>query len=323
MLSGMLLEYIRNQGTGWEYALRMLEVYFHAALDDTRTPDLDLFRGKSLLEIMSLVPQNRFQDKAGTHLQAAATLGERTAEMHLALASDPDDPAFAPEPLSSVDLTWMAHDIHAQVEHSIQLLESRLDELAAPEQKLSEELMQSVSLLFEPLEDLPTLDIQATRIRCHGDLHLGQVLRTENDFVILDFEGEPLRSLAERRLKVSPLRDVAGMLRSFDYAAHAALDGVTKDRPEDRDRLAAWARSWPVWMSATFLKSYLATAAGADFIPRDPAHVTELLRAFLVEKALYELTYELNNRPAWLRVPLQSIHDLIEETRAIPQPVGV
>ena len=149
----------------------------------------------------------------------------------------------------------------------------------------------------------------------HGDYHLGQVLHTGKDFLIIDFEGEPARSLSERRLKRTPLRDVAGMLRSFDYAAHAALfhqlerGAITA---ETMSRIEPWARFWTHWTSVIFLKAYLGGARQGEFLPKTSQEMKILLEANLMNKALYELGYELNNRPPWLRIPLQGILQLME-----------
>jgi predicted RNA-binding Zn-ribbon protein involved in translation (DUF1610 family) len=147
------------------------------------------------------------------------------------------------------------------------------------------------------------------RTRCHGDYHLGQVLYTGNDFVIVDFEGEPARHLGERRIKRSPLRDVAGMIRSFHYAAYAALRGQTSTvlRPEDQPLLEEWAGAWYQWVSATFLKSYLEIMAVTPILPQTRDGMKVILDAYLLEKALYEVNYELNNRPDWVGLPLRGI----------------
>src|SRR5262249_41583476 len=147
--------------------------------------------------------------------------------------------------------------------------------------------------------------------RVHGDYHLGQVLWVDNDFVILDFEGEPTRTVEERRARQSPLKDVAGMLRSFDYAAFAALFAFTQDRPDDFARLEPWARLWQQWASAACLHAYRARARGAAFLPERHEDFEELLDTFLLEKAFYELVYELNNRPDWVRIPLGGVLALL------------
>jgi maltose alpha-D-glucosyltransferase/alpha-amylase len=157
--------------------------------------------------------------------------------------------------------------------------------------------------------------ITAARIRCHGDYHLGQLLFTGKDFVIIDFEGEPARPLSERRIKRSPLRDVAGMLRSFHYASSAALFGQVSGivaRQDMMPTLESWARRWYLWVSSVFLKAYLQTSGSAPFLPRTREELEALLDAHLLEKAVYETAYELNNRPDWVRIPLQGILQLME-----------
>jgi maltose alpha-D-glucosyltransferase/alpha-amylase len=151
--------------------------------------------------------------------------------------------------------------------------------------------------------------IDAKRIRCHGDLHLGQVLFTGTDFVIIDFEGEPERPVSERRIKASALRDVAGMLRSFHYAAHAALRGQTQTLIMRHAELPieVWANYWSAWGSAAFLRAYLGAAGRGGFLPNNRDQLGSLLQAYLLEKALYELRYELNNRPDWVNIPLEGI----------------
>ena len=148
------------------------------------------------------------------------------------------------------------------------------------------------------------------RIRVHGDYHLGQVLRTEEDFVILDFEGEPARSIAERRAKQSPLKDVAGMVRSFGYAAYAALFAFTVHAPDEYASLVPWADTWEHWAAEAFLRGYTAAAGDSTLLPRGSADRNALLTAFTLDKALYELGYELNNRPDWVRIPLLGIQQL-------------
>src|SRR5262249_31657767 len=143
----------------------------------------------------------------------------------------------------------------------------------------------------------------SAKIRIHGDYHLGQLLWVESDYYVLDFEGEPARPLGERRRKESPLKDVAGMLRSFSYAAYAALFLHADGQTETFTRLEPWGRAWIRWTSAAFLKGYLSIAGNAAFVPAAPVQRAALLELFLIDKALYELQYELNNRPDWVRIP--------------------
>ena len=161
--------------------------------------------------------------------------------------------------------------------------------------------------------------INARRTRIHGDFHLGQVLYTGKDFVIIDFEGEPARPLTERRIKRSPIRDVAGMVRSFHYAAYTSLFGHLESarvRPEDRASLELWARLWNLWISSTYVNSYVERAMRGGFLPDGREELKLLLNIYLLEKALYELGYELNNRPDWIRIPLIGILQLLQTPEA-------
>jgi maltose alpha-D-glucosyltransferase / alpha-amylase len=151
----------------------------------------------------------------------------------------------------------------------------------------------------------------AAKIRIHGDYHLGQVLHTGKDFIILDFEGEPARPLSERKLKRSALRDVAGMMRSFQYAAYSALWQPAM-RPEDVPFLERWADVWYRHMSSVFLQSYLQTTAGAIFVPQKSDDLQILLEAYLLDKAVYEISYELNNRPNWVVIPIRGIKHILQ-----------
>jgi maltose alpha-D-glucosyltransferase/alpha-amylase len=155
------------------------------------------------------------------------------------------------------------------------------------------------------------LQFAASKLRVHGDYHLGQVLWAEGDYYIIDFEGEPARPVAERREKQSPLKDVAGMMRSFSYAAHAGLFAHAATRPGELQRLEPWARIWQTWATAAFLRAYFATAGRALFVPAAPSQRDGLLELFVLGKALYELNYELNNRPHWVRIPLWGILEML------------
>jgi maltose alpha-D-glucosyltransferase/alpha-amylase len=161
--------------------------------------------------------------------------------------------------------------------------------------------------LLESFRQLAAQPVSGLRTRVHGDYHLGQVVRVKNDYAILDFEGEPARTLAERRAKHSPLKDVAGMLQSFSYAAWVSLAQFTTRGPDAFARLEPWARLWEQSASAAFLRAYRDTAAPGSFLPADPAGLGALLDAYVLDKAFYEVMYELNNRPAWVWIPLRRI----------------
>jgi len=220
-------------------------------------------------------------------LAAAATLGRRTAEMHAALAT------FAPEPLEAADLRSLANEMAERATVTL----ARLNRAAPSQRALA---------TYDRLKDLKP---DSLRIRIHGDYHLGQVLRVPEDFVILDFEGEPTKPLAERRAKHCPLKDVAGMLRSFSYASYVGL----ADRETQRGE---WERS----VSTAFLDAYRKEAGNASFLPRDEDVFHTLLEAYVFDKAFYELNYEMDNRPDWLRIPLAAIREGTRATRVSHWP---
>jgi maltose alpha-D-glucosyltransferase/alpha-amylase len=237
---------------------------------------------------------------AGFYMDAAQLLGRRTAELHAALSSDTASPAFAPEPLTRDDVARVVAEATAELQRA----------RGAITREAVEKLERRLTHMREA-HGADAVNPSSARTRIHGDYHLGQVLWAESDFYILDFEGEPARPLDQRRRKESPLKDVAGMLRSFSYAAYAALFGFSERNADLFTRLEPWARAWIRWTSAAFLKGYLAVAANASFVPADRVQRASLLDLFLIEKALYELKYEMNNRPDWMRIPLRGLEELL------------
>ena len=234
-------------------------------------------------------------------------LGIRTAELHMALANATDNPAFAPESLTSDDCRLLAARLRRTAENVFQLLRQPPEAVDSAIAAQASELLARGPALLNKFSNTLAGEPHCTKTRIHGDYHLGQVLCQGDDFMILDFEGEPARSLAERTAKDSPLKDVAGMLRSFSYAAYAGLFAFTEDDRAGFARLEPLARSWQQQASAAFLRGYFASTQGASFLPPDKRRLTALLDFFIVEKALYEVLYELNHRPPWLRIPLAGI----------------
>lgn len=299
MLQGM----VRNEGDGWKWTLEELDRYYEYC---ARIP----FPGGDESPLTESQVQELAREHLGIYLGSATVLGRRAGEMHLALASDTQDPAFAPEPLAPDDLRALAAEFRENAAHVFDALKENLA-------KLPDEVVEQAGLALsrrrrysERFSGLAKLDMVAQRTRIHGDFHLGQTLRVKNDYVILDFEGEPARSLAERRAKHSPLKDVAGMLRSFSYAAFAALLNYNTRRPEYFKTLEPWARLWEQATAAEFLREYRQVTETAAFLPQDDHAFQTLLDAYLLDKALYELRYELDNRPNWVRIPLWGILSL-------------
>jgi len=188
-----------------------------------------------------------------------------------------------------------------------------MENLSEEAKAQASEILSAERKILNRLEKIAQKRISAMKIRIHGDYHLGQVLFTGKDFTIIDFEGEPARSLSERKLKRSPFRDIAGMIRSFHYAAFACLLKNPAVRPEDILFLQPWLKIWVHFVANLFLDSYLKTVGNAIFIPKKREELNILLQSFLLDKAIYELGYELNNRPEWLMIPLRGIKDILEQ----------
>jgi maltose alpha-D-glucosyltransferase/alpha-amylase len=303
----MLQGLVSNEGDGWSWSLEELDRYYEASAAQTFAQGA-LTDGQPTLQQMSEAQETKFaREHVGSYLDAAALLGRRTAELHLALASPTQDPAFMPEPLSARDIDHLRDDLILHAGSAFDALKENVARLPDGVLERAGLVLSRRSFILYRLRQLAAKQTDALRTRIHGDYHLGQVLRSKGDFVILDFEGEPARSLAERRTKQSPLKDVAGMLRSFSYAAFSALMKYSSRRPEDFHRLEPWARLWEQSVSSAFLRTYCEFAKGAAVVPSQPALFQQLLEAYVIDKALYELTYELNNRPNWVLIPLTGI----------------
>ncbi|HZP47663.1 MAG TPA: maltose alpha-D-glucosyltransferase [Vicinamibacterales bacterium] len=299
---------IANQGTGWTYTIDELRRYFErVSARSTRSDGQERLDGHAGRE--GVEPPPFFAALEGWYLAGAATLGRRTADMHRALADSSGD-AFAPEPLDAAELDALARDLHAHADAALARLADRAPTLDASVRPLADAVLDARGALLHEIDAMRDLDDAGMRIRIHGDYHLGQVLRTEEDFVILDFEGDPARRIADRRRKQSPLRDVAGMLRSFSYAAYAALFAFTVHAPNEFEPLEAWAETWRYWVARAFQRGYREALGPSPLLPRGSTTQT-LLRAFSIDKALHEVNYELTNRPEWVRIPLIGIEKLI------------
>jgi trehalose synthase-fused probable maltokinase len=302
---------VPNEGDGWDHVQVQLRTYFeHCRGNGSATedwlPDADVSR----LAATRRDPPCSLVDSAGPSLESARLLGRRTAEFHVALSHERRDAAFTPVPMSTEYLRGLADDFSRRAQETLELLNARIQLLPAGVSASVHEVLSRGSVLTRRFEALEGMRSRATRQRCHGDYHLGQVLRTSDDFILLDFEGEPLHSLEQRRKKVSPLKDVAGMLRSFSYAVHSAWREAVAGDPGLSAKREPWLRAWEVWTSAAFLGAYLETAGAAAFLPQEEQELETLLDAFLLDKAFYELGYELNNRPDWLPIPLEGIREI-------------
>lgn len=302
--------YVPNLGDAWKHTLESLDEFFN------------LVDGRSIPAGAApppfTVPEEAVSELAaetiGPYLDLAALLGQRTAELHLALASEQPGRPFSPEPLTPGSREAAFNSMAQLALRAFSLLRDRLQFLDPRDRALAALVLARQKEAIAEFDQIRTLPDLGQRTRIHGDYHLGQVLFTGSDFSIIDFEGEPERALAERGAKRFPLADVAGMLRSFHYAASTALrrreqeDARTASKigseTGEESPLAAWSQYWRRWTSAEFLRAYCATAGQAGFLPRDPEAIVALLRVVLLEKAAYEIIYELKNRPDWVRIPL-------------------
>jgi maltose alpha-D-glucosyltransferase/alpha-amylase len=312
MSLAILQGFVRNEGDAWQFTLDSLQRYFENVLTHSTVQIPPLPQKHLLFLNEDAVPLAK--ETIGPYLSSAHLLGERTAQLHLALASNSEDPAFAPEPFTVMYQNSMYYSMRRSTISTLQSLRQLTEDLPLEVRGDAEQVLAQEKAIVDRFQLIRGRKIRASRIRCHGDYHLGQVLYTGKDFAIIDFEGEPSRPLSERRLKRCPLRDVAGMIRSFHYAAHTALlrhPSMTL-RPEDKPALWQWGRFWYVWVSAAFLNSYLNVIQESELVPGDPLELNILLDAYLLDKAIYEIGYELNNRPDWVQVPLRGILHLME-----------
>jgi trehalose synthase-fused probable maltokinase len=307
----MLQRYVPNQGDAWSATLADLKTLCGRLAETPSPAGQQSHVATPLAELLSAPPAATDR----TRWERPHLLGKRTGQLHLALASDSARRSFAPEPLSIEWQRALAEAVDKLTRRTLRLLEERLDALAPADRVLAASVVGDEQWLLRRLAEFAARPIAGLRIRCHGDYHLGQVLWTGDDFTIIDFEGEPTRSLAERREKHSPLKDVAGMLRSFDYARHVALaEWRRKEQRDDASSVAAGLSQWLDEASRAFLAGYRQEVDAGDLLPpvEDLASRTELCGVYLLEKAVYELSYELNNRPDWVSIPLAALAALIE-----------
>ncbi|HVG26022.1 MAG TPA: maltose alpha-D-glucosyltransferase [Acidobacteriaceae bacterium] len=309
-----LQAFAQNEGDGWAWTLEELGRYYDVVATCPPPPSLG---SPATMTAFAQAPEEA-REHAWFYLEAAHLLGRRTAEMHLALATPTEDPAFSAEGFTAEDLASERERIEKQAAVGFAALERTLAERS---QSLPPEVAEQARQLLGVRETLRSKvaalngDVSrfGRRIRVHGDYHLGQLLRSRTDFLIVDFEGEPARSLEERRRKQSPLRDVAGMLRSFSYAAQSALARHGQRRPDQAAALQPWATLWENTVSTAFLRGYRETIGEDPLLP-SPEDAQILLVALQLEKAFYELLYELNNRPAWVGIPLAGLRELLRVT---------
>jgi len=292
--------FVENQGDAWNVVVEALDRTFD---DISLLPETDAWQ--EALDRLYAFP-----------LDLAAKLGRRTAEMHRAFATDTIDPAFKAEPLGQGQVRQWCDGIRTDAQRAFATLESAGRELNGAAAQDVTRLLAKRPVLFAHLEALANLKATGMVTRIHGDYHLGQVLVSKDDVVIIDFEGEPGRRLAERREKTSPLRDVAGMLRSLDYAASAALDRFATRAGALPERVVAATAAWRERAGREFMDTYVEAARGMASFPQERDDAAALLELFLLQKTLYEISYEAANRPSWITVPVRGMLELLERAEA-------
>ena len=245
------------------------------------------------------------------YLVLIRTLGQRTGELHNALGKATGDSAFDPEPITDNDLSDWILQVQVEAVATLNLLEHQEKGLAESVRKIAQTLLTQRNTLEDRIQTCISGPIKSVKTRYHGDYHLGKVLLTQNDFVFTDFEGEPALPFPERRHKHSPLRDVAGMLRSFNYAAYTALAHATAEQPKDLAKFEPLVRDWEAEVGRAFLAAYDEAVHSSGLFTTD-ASLCGLLDLFLLEKALYEVRYELDNRPDWVVIPLRGLLSLLQ-----------
>jgi len=307
----LLEEFVPSEGDGWNYVVDALTRGLEEALAHRADTDYDVIAPRTLLPVGEPL-QGPPHPLVGPHLDWAQLLGRRTADLHVALSAETRDPAFVPEQLSPLDRQALYHGARSLTRQVLR----EIVRLNVPSERV-QQVVERESQVIDRLRALTTHADPVARIRVHGDFHLGQVLWTGRDFVIIDFEGEPSRSLGRRRLKRPATVDLAGMIRSFHYAGQVASLHLARELggslgAAEQERIDAWLAHWHRTISAVYLRAYLSGTAESPPLPHEPRDLSGLLDFFLLEKAMSELSYEANSRPTWVDIPARGILDILD-----------
>jgi len=310
-------ELVPNEGDAWQFALDAVGRYLERAMAVPEADRPGPLKARRALDLASVPTSEADADLLNGFPDTAELLGKRTAEMHAALA-DADDEAFEPEPLSKLYLRSLYQTLRNGIRRPMQTLANGAGRLTGEAAELAQRVVARRDEMIERIGLVRELPLEGARIRCHGDYHLGQVLWTGADFYIIDFEGEPMRTLGERRLKRTALSDVAGMCRSLDYAAHAGLrrlesQGLAEGPTANDASLSTLAERWSTHATAAFLRGYFGSVR-EGLTPASTDATARLLDAWTMHKAAYEVQYELNNRPDWITIPLRGILTILGDT---------
>jgi maltose alpha-D-glucosyltransferase / alpha-amylase len=310
---GILVDYIPNEGNAWEFTQSSIDHYFDNIISDKE--HLLSYSPHDVKAIVGEAGEEKIKELAGPFfLEMIQLLAQRTAEMHIALASIKNKKEFIPEPFSLLYQKSLYQSFRTLIKRTNNKIRSSKRKLTEEQSALINDILKNENLLLHTIKQtLEKKKIHSSKIRVHGDYHLGQVLFTGKDFMIIDFEGEPTRSLTARQLKHCPFKDIAGMLRSFHYAIYMGQLENESKIPESAGLLKPWLEVWYELVQETFVNSYLKTAENALFIPKEERQINDLLSVYTIEKAVYEADYEFNNRPDWLHIPLYGLKKILQE----------
>jgi maltose alpha-D-glucosyltransferase/alpha-amylase len=301
---GLLQGKVENQGEAWTMSVDSVGRFYERVMAKAKTVTLPKLVNKPCIKFEE-APEIIQEFIGRGFYERMVRLGQRTAEMHLALASDTSNPAFSPEPFTANYQRSMYSSLRKLVRDRFNLLESSMSKLLPDVQGFAKQVLLLEDQILECFSEIQKIRIKGKKTRIHGDFHMGQVLFTGNDFVIIDFEGEPGFSFSERRLKKNPLKDVAGMMRSIHYAAFGKILLNENYRDRDLEFLEAWAEQWQHYVGRFYLGAYAERMGMSTTLSYED---DVLIRTFQLEKAIYELGYELNGRPDWTIIPLRGIY---------------
>jgi trehalose synthase-fused probable maltokinase len=317
----MVQAYVPHEGNLWESMREAVGAFLHDAEAELEPPQLASDGERFFLDISRQEVPARMASLIGTPLETARVLGERIGQMHTLLASaDPTDPDFAADPMSPFHVRSLYQSVRRRVNEALELLEDRRDSLPLRDQEAARVVLEAAPRVDALLQRVRELHTDGERIRVHGDLHLGQVLDTGSDVVIIDFEGDTARPLSQRRIKRPALTDVASLVRSLHFAAHwprVERELLSEDAVEP-DGLAAWSTAWFQWMSAACIAGYREATEGTSYNPSDDDAWSVLFKALLVSRACDELTSRIGSRSDWLGIPLAGLDELLGGTDEPP-----
>tara|TARA_R110001632_G_scaffold6324_1_gene25670 strand:+ start:3018 stop:4646 length:1629 start_codon:yes stop_codon:yes gene_type:complete len=308
---GLMQKMVHNKGDAWEYFLKEIHKVYktidHKNINIADLPKVELF---SRLKITDVSPE--VIDWAGLNvLSKVKLLAQRTGEMHAALGSEYEDTSFTPSHFNGDYTVWLKNRLTYMFQNRLNMTENNLHKLDGFSLELAKLFLNSKNDIRKKLVQFDWTKLKGERIRIHGDYHLGQVLVQENDFCILDFEGEPESTIRDRKVKQPPLKDVAGLFRSFHYAIYATIFNHGKDYNKSQEELFEFGELLYRYLVGVFMESYIVTIQGANLNLGYNQERIFILKYHLLEKAIYELGYELNSRPRWTVIPLKGIQNIL------------